>query len=123
LKNKEFYELQQGEMTVNEYLNRFTQLSRYALNDVNTDEKKHGAFQNGLNDEIQFQLLNTNYEDFQRMIDKAIVIENKIKAMEKNSKRKLLFQGQYLGSNIRHCLPQPGPLFRNPNMVCPPMHG
>jgi hypothetical protein len=40
LKKMEFSELQHGEMTVNEYLNRFTQLSRYALDDVNTDEKK-----------------------------------------------------------------------------------
>jgi hypothetical protein len=40
MKKKEFSELQQGEMTVNEYVNRFTQLSRYAPDDVNTDEKK-----------------------------------------------------------------------------------
>jgi hypothetical protein len=40
LKKKEFSKLQQGEVTVNEYLNRFTQLSRYAPDDVNTDEKK-----------------------------------------------------------------------------------
>jgi hypothetical protein len=71
---------------VNEYLNRFTQLSRYALDDVNTDEKKQDAFMNGLNDEIQFQLLNTNYEDFQRMVDKAIIVENKLKEMESHGK-------------------------------------
>jgi hypothetical protein len=52
LKKKEFSDLQQGSMTVNEYLNRFTQLSRYASDDVNTDEKKQDAFLNGLNDEI-----------------------------------------------------------------------
>jgi hypothetical protein len=50
---------------MNEYLNRFTKLSRYAPDDVNTDEKKHDAFLNGLNNEIQFQLLNSNYVDFQ----------------------------------------------------------
>jgi hypothetical protein len=61
---KEFSELQQDGITVNEYLNKFTQMSRYALDEVNTDEKKHDAFLNELNDEIQFQLLNTNYEDF-----------------------------------------------------------
>jgi hypothetical protein len=43
-------------MTVNEYLNSFIQLSRYA---------PYG---------IQFQLLNTDYADFQHMVDKAIVI-------------------------------------------------
>jgi hypothetical protein len=48
-------------MIVNECLNRFSQMSRYALDDVNTDEKKQDAFRNGLNDEIQFQLFNTDY--------------------------------------------------------------
>jgi predicted transcriptional regulator len=93
LKKKEFSELQQGRMTVNEYLNKFTQMSRYALDDVNTDAKRQDAFLNGLYDEIQFQLLNTDYEDFQRMVDKAIIIENKIKEMEKNGKRKMSFLG------------------------------
>jgi hypothetical protein len=41
---------------------------------------------NGLNDEIQFQLLNTDYEDFQRMVDKAIIVENKLKEMERHGK-------------------------------------
>jgi hypothetical protein len=37
---KEFSELQQGGMTLNEYLNKFSQMSTYAPDDVNTDEKK-----------------------------------------------------------------------------------
>jgi hypothetical protein len=53
-------------------------------------------FLNGLNDDIQFQLLNTDYTDFQHMVDKAIVIENKIKEMEKVS-----FSGQSSGGNVR----------------------
>jgi hypothetical protein len=92
-------------MTVNEYLNRFTQLSRYAPDNVNTDEKKQDAFLNGLNDEIQFQLLNIDYEDFQRMVDKAIIVENKLKEMEKNGKQKMPFQGQPSGSNTKPRLP------------------
>jgi hypothetical protein len=91
LKKKEFSEMQQDGMTVNEYLNKFTRMSRYAPDDVNTDEKKQDAFLNGLNDEIQFQLQNTDYEDFQKMVNKAIVVKNKIKEMEKNGKRKTLF--------------------------------
>jgi hypothetical protein len=35
---KEFSELQQDRMTVNEYLNKFTRMSRYALDDVSTDK-------------------------------------------------------------------------------------
>jgi hypothetical protein len=91
LKREEFTDLKQGGMTVNEYLNSFIQLSRYAPDDVSTDEKKHGVFLNGLNDDIQFQLLNTDYADLQHMVDKAIVIESKIKEMEKDGKRKVSF--------------------------------
>jgi hypothetical protein len=102
-------------MTVNEYLNRFTQLSRYAPDNVNTNEKKHDAFLNGLNDEIRFQLLNIDYEDF--------IVENKLKEMEKNGKRKMPFQGQPSGSNTKPRLPQPSPIFRAPHMIHPPMQG
>jgi hypothetical protein len=48
LKKKEFADLKQGGMTVNEYLNSFIQLSRYAPDNINTDEKKHDMFLNGL---------------------------------------------------------------------------
>jgi hypothetical protein len=91
-------------MTVNEYLNSFIQLSRYAPDDINTDEKKHDVFLSGLNDDIQFQLLNT---DFQHMVDKAIVIENKIREMEKDGNRKVPFSGQSSGSNVRPRFTQP----------------
>jgi hypothetical protein len=40
LKKKEFADLKQCGMTVSEYLNSFIQLSRYAPDDINTDEKK-----------------------------------------------------------------------------------
>jgi hypothetical protein len=94
-------------MTVNEYLNSFIQLSRYAPNDINTDEKKHDMFLNGLNDDIQFQLLNIDYADFQHVVDKVIVIENKIKEMEKDGKKKVSFHRQPSESNIRPRFSQP----------------
>jgi hypothetical protein len=78
-KKKEFTDLKQGGMTVNEYLNSFIQLSRYATKDIKIDKKKHDMFLEGLNDDIQFQLLNTDYADFQHLVDKAIVIESKLK--------------------------------------------
>jgi hypothetical protein len=65
------------------------------------DEKKQDMFLNRLNDDIQFQLLNTNYADFKHMVDKVMVIENKIKEMEKDGKRKVSFHGQPSGSNVR----------------------
>jgi hypothetical protein len=38
---------------------------------------------------------------FQHMVNKAIVIENKIKETEKDGKRKVSFSGQSSGSNVR----------------------
>jgi hypothetical protein len=114
LKKKEFTDLKQGGMTVNEYLNSFIQLSRYALDEINMDEKKQDIFLNGLNDDIQFQLLNTDYADFQHMVNKATVIENKIKEMEKDGKRKVSFYGQSSGSNVRPRFSQPNQFFKPP---------
>jgi hypothetical protein len=78
-------------------------------------------FLNGLNDDIQFQLLNTDYADFQHMVDKVIVIENKIKEVEKDGKRKVSFHGQPSGSNVRPRFSQPNQFFKSPQMNRPPM--
>jgi hypothetical protein len=56
LKKKEFQDLNQGSMTVSKYLTRFTQLSRYAPNDVDTDEKKQESFVNRLDDGLAYAL-------------------------------------------------------------------
>jgi hypothetical protein len=121
LKRKEFSDLKQGGMTVNEHLNSFIQLSRYAPDNMNTDEKKQDVFLNGLNDDIQFQLLNTDFADFQHMVDKAIVVENKIKKMEKDGKRKVSFSGQSSGSYVRPRFSQPNQFFKPLQMNRPPM--
>jgi hypothetical protein len=78
--------------------------------------KKYDMFLNGLNDDIQFQLLNTDYTDFQHMVDEAVVIENKIKEMEKDSKRKVSFHGQPFRSNARPHFSQPNQFFKPPQM-------
>jgi hypothetical protein len=79
------------------------------------------VFLNGLNDGIQFQLLNTDYVDFQHMVDKAIVIENKIKEMEKDGKRKVSFSRQSSGSNVRPRFSQPNQFFKPLQINRPPM--
>jgi hypothetical protein len=51
LKKKEFEDL-----TVSEYVTRFTQLSRYTPDNVDTNEKKQDWFLNGLNDGLAYAL-------------------------------------------------------------------
>jgi hypothetical protein len=40
---KEFQDLKQGSMSVNEYIAKFTQLSHYALHEVDTIEKSRSV--------------------------------------------------------------------------------
>jgi hypothetical protein len=57
MKKKEFQDLTHGSMLVNEYAtHRFTQLSHYAPNELDTVEKKHKCFLNGLKDGIAYAL-------------------------------------------------------------------
>jgi hypothetical protein len=51
-------------MSVNEYVTKFTQLSCYALHEVNTDEKKHACLLNDLNDELVYALEARDFENF-----------------------------------------------------------
>jgi hypothetical protein len=51
-------------MTVNEYVTKFTQLSCYAPNEVDTDEKKQNCFLNGLNDGLTYALEAQEFENF-----------------------------------------------------------
>jgi hypothetical protein len=76
LKKKEFEDLKQGSMSVSEYVTRFTQLSRYALDNVDTNEKKQDWFLNGLNDGLAYALEARDFVNFQDMVDKALVLEN-----------------------------------------------
>ena len=115
LKKKEFHELKQGAMSVSEYVAKFTQLSRYAPEDVDTDEKKQEHFLEGLNDGIQYALLPQDFASFQVMVNKALVVEHKRRQME--HKRKMSSQGQGSSSRFRprYNPPQQGPMFRQQN--------
>jgi hypothetical protein len=74
IKLKEFQDLKQGSKTVNEYVTKFTQLSRYAPNEVDTNEKQE-CFLNGLNDGLAYALEARDFENFQGMVNKACAEE------------------------------------------------
>jgi hypothetical protein len=77
---------------VNEYVTRFTQLFRYAPNEVDTDEKKHERFLNGLNDGLAYALEARDFENFQGMANNPFVLENHKGVMGR--KHKLVHQHQ-----------------------------
>jgi hypothetical protein len=86
LKKKEFEDLKQGSMTVSEYVTQFMQLSRYALGNVDTDGKKQDWFLNGLNDGLAYALEARDFINFQDMVDKALVHENRRGVMARKRK-------------------------------------
>jgi hypothetical protein len=75
-------------MPMNEYVTKFTQLYRYAPHEVDTNEKKQECFLNGLNDGLAYALEARDFENFQGMVNKALVLGNRRGVMER--KRKLV---------------------------------
>jgi hypothetical protein len=98
-------------MSVNEYITKFTQLSRYTLHEVDTDEKKQKCFLNGLNDGRANALEARDFENFQGMVNKALMLENHRGVIER--KRKLVHQYQSSSSSRPHvATSSTGPVFR-----------
>jgi hypothetical protein len=98
-------------MFMHEYVTMFTQLSRYAPHEVDTDEKKQECFLNGLNDGLAYALEAQDFENFQGMVNKALMLENRGGLIER--KRKLVRPHQ-VNSSSRPCVttPSAGPVFR-----------
>jgi hypothetical protein len=84
---KEFLSLTQGNMSVSEYRDRFTQLSRYALEEVDTDEKRKERFLEGLIGHLNYKLQSHNFPNFQTLLNKAIGLESKRKELSDHKRK------------------------------------
>jgi hypothetical protein len=98
LKAEEFRNLTQGSMPIAEYRDKFAQLSCYAPNKVANDADKQRLFLKGLHDGLQLQLMSNAYPDYQTLVNRAIVVDNKRKKMDAKRKR---LQGQVSRNNTR----------------------
>jgi hypothetical protein len=89
LKKKEFQNLKQGPLSVIEYVTYFSQrrLFWYAPIDVDIDDKKQDCFFDVLNDGLAFALEAHDFENFQAMVNRALVLENRQGAMEHKRKQ------------------------------------
>jgi hypothetical protein len=63
-------------MSVNEYRDKFIQLSCYAPAEVEDDGEKQDHFSDGIIGPIKYQLLVHTFENFQKMVDNAIMVEH-----------------------------------------------
>ena len=87
-------------MSVAEYHDKFAQLSHYSPNEVADDADKQRRFLKGLYDGLQLHLISNTYPNFQTLVNRAIVIDNKRKEMEAKKRR---LQGQASRSNTGLC--------------------
>ena len=103
MKKREFRNLRQGNRTVAQYVDEFSTLSRYAPDDVATDAAKQEKFMEGLNDEMSMQLMVETFNNYQELVDKALMIEGKQQQIE--SRKRKYGQGRYnSGSQHKPCL-------------------
>jgi hypothetical protein len=72
LKRQKFLSLQQRNLSVIEYLHKFTELSRYAPYEVDNDEKKQDAFLHGLDPKLRTLIEAGVYPDFNTMVNRVI---------------------------------------------------
>ena len=80
--------MKQGEEeSAMEYFERFTRLSQYVLDFVNTNEKKNFYFLRGLNKKLQGLMATSSAERYNEVVSQAVLGDNKIR-LHQESKRK-----------------------------------
>jgi hypothetical protein len=65
LKKREFEELQENTSPIMKYVRNFNSLSRYAPEEVNSDEKRKKRFMKGMNPYMKMQLRLARTAEFQ----------------------------------------------------------
>jgi hypothetical protein len=85
-------------MMVTEYHDRFLQLARYAPSGVTNDGDKQERFREGLDDHIEYTLMNHRFDNFNHLVDSTLNTERKRREIE-DKKRKMTPSAS--GSNTR----------------------
>src|SRR6185369_13909397 len=118
-KKDEFCRLRQGSKDVVGYLDEFTDLSRYAPDDTDKEEKKMERFMSGLHDELQCALVIHDFRDLESLVDKAIQLETKRKSMYEGRKRRMNAQEGSSSQKPRIFQQNPRPAYRPPQAPRP----
>jgi hypothetical protein len=88
-KHQEFMDLKQGGRSMHEYSKLFNHLAQYALEPVDTDEKKE-CFMNGLSTKLLERLELSMGGIFSYFVSNAIIMDDKIRAHKESKNRKVV---------------------------------
>jgi len=68
-----------------EYAARFNELSRFAMHQVNTEERKMDHFDQGLRDDVQSVIAGQTFANFQEMYQRAVKVARVLEENEKEA--------------------------------------
>jgi hypothetical protein len=92
-------------MTVTEYRDHFLQLARYAPAEVVNDGDKQERFREGLDDHLEYALMNHRFDNFNQLVDAAPNTEHKRQKIE-DKKRKMAPVASSSNTRPRYQYPQ-----------------
>ncbi|KAK1648176.1 hypothetical protein QYE76_065981 [Lolium multiflorum] len=88
LKKREFDELHQNTAPIMQYVRDFNRLSRYAPEEVDTEEKRKKRFMKGMNPYMKMQLRLARTAEFQELIDSAITFEDDYRQVQEDRRKR-----------------------------------
>jgi hypothetical protein len=99
LKCREFENLEQKDKAILTYVLDFSGLSRYAAEEVSTEDKRKKRFMRGLNPSFKMQLRMLRANEFQELVDAAITLEDDFKQVQEEKRKKAKFEPKKFVSN------------------------
>jgi hypothetical protein len=89
-KQQEFMDLKQGGRFVHNYSKQFNHLVQYALDQVDTDNKKKDHFMIGLSTKLQERMSLNTGGTFPEFVSNVMIADDAIRAHKKTKKRKVV---------------------------------
>ena len=78
-KEREFADLVQGSMTVEQYAAKFIELSRFGPHLILTEAKKASRFQKGLDERLRHYLIASGVDNYAESVKRAMRLEEDFK--------------------------------------------
>src|SRR3954464_3422205 len=88
-KKEEFCNLNQGEMSIHDYVREFNRLARYAQDEISTDARKHARFRKGLSPILRHDLNPLEFATFEDLVNRSFRVEHGNEVFEKSRKHAL----------------------------------
>jgi hypothetical protein len=89
-KRQEFMNLKQGKRSMHDYSKQFNHLAQYALDQVDTDDKKKDRFMIGLSTKLQERMMLNTRGTFLEFVSNVMIMDDAIRAHKETNNRKVV---------------------------------